>query len=250
MKLRILSDLHLGASEHSHIDAIKQGDEDVVVCAGDVSNDGVKSLMWLRQTFPDKAIVFVPGNHEYYGSNIADMNASMLKVGEDLSIRVLLNDFGKLGDIKFVGSTLWSNFQLFHSSQVAYAMSQSERYVNDFYHIEVNPSQKLSAHYVLHNLFAPALKFLEEQLETDEKRVVVTHFAPCTKSVAERYQHDPVTPYFVNNLDYLMGRAPLFIHGHCHTAFDYECNGSRVVCNPSGYRNEGTKFNPDLIVEA
>ena len=46
-----------------------------------------------------------------------------------------------------------------------------------------------------------------------------------------------------------MGRAPLWIHGHTHTAFDYTVRGTRVVCNPRGYAGEQTGFRADLVVE-
>ena len=45
-----------------------------------------------------------------------------------------------------------------------------------------------------------------------------------------------------------MGRAALWIHGHTHTAFDYDVRGTRVVCNPRGYPHETTGFDPALVV--
>ena len=36
----------------------------------------------------------------------------------------------------------------------------------------------------------------------------------------------------------------LWIHGHTHDTIDRDLHGTRVVCNPSGYRQEyGTVFN-------
>ena len=45
-----------------------------------------------------------------------------------------------------------------------------------------------------------------------------------------------------------MGRAPLWIHGHTHTVFDYVVSGTRIVCNPRGYPKEPTGFRPDFVV--
>jgi len=62
-----------------------------------------------------------------------------------------------------------------------------------------------------------------------------------------------LTPAFASDLDELMGadRIDLWVHGHTHDAFDYELNGTRVVCNPRGYvgydRDNG--FNADLVVD-
>lgn len=68
MKLLILSDLHLDvapmALEHEgrRIDR----DADLVVLAGDI-DEGTRGLRWARASFPDKPIVYVAGNHEFYG---------------------------------------------------------------------------------------------------------------------------------------------------------------------------------------
>jgi len=40
----------------------------------------------------------------------------------------------------------------------------------------------------------------------------------------------------------------LWVHGHSHTAVDYEVAGTRVVCNPRGYPGEETGFNPGLVL--
>ena len=77
----------------------------------------------------------------------------------------------------------------------------------------------------------------------------MTHFAPHPKSIAPLYQGHPANPGFIVDLDRLMGKAELWIHGHTHTAFDYHMHGTRVVCNPRGYPKETTGFAPGLVVE-
>ena len=253
LNLRVLSDVHLGNGDLHRITAIKQGDEDIVACSGDVSNDAVQSLEWLRFTFPDKRIVFVLGNHEYYGHSMAEAEYVAREIGRALSIDVLINDTVEIEGVKFIGTTLWSNFALYpFSGEVIESMRQCERWINDFDRIAVNPDRKLSASYVRNMLWSPAHKFLTNALSDCDfyKTVVVTHFAPCSKSVAPRYEGDICTPYFVNRHDDLIPKAKLWIHGHTHTAFDYTLDGARVICNPSGYSKEPVEFNPDLIVEA
>ena len=45
----------------------------------------------------------------------------------------------------------------------------------------------------------------------------------------------------------------LWVHGHTHDSFDYEVNGTRVLCNPRGYakdgRNENARFDVNLCVD-
>lgn len=69
-----------------------------------------------------------------------------------------------------------------------------------------------------------------------------------------QYQGDPLIPAFVSDLDRLMGRASLGIHGHVHSSMDYCVSGTRVVSNPRGYWHtlagqENMAFQPALLVE-
>ena len=75
------------------------------------------------------------------------------------------------------------------------------------------------------------------------------HFAPHPRSVAPGYAGHHANPGFVLDLENLMGRAVLWIHGHTHTFFDYSVRGTRVVCNPRGYLDELTGFRPGFTVE-
>lgn len=69
-RLLILSDLHLDHRALSPEYDGKRLDEqaDVVVLAGDI-HVGTKGLRWARETFPDKPIVYVAGNHEFFGQH-------------------------------------------------------------------------------------------------------------------------------------------------------------------------------------
>ena len=62
MKILVLSDLYLA---HLHFLAEHAGERidaqaDVVVLAGDI-DDGASGFRWARETFPDKAVVYVAG---------------------------------------------------------------------------------------------------------------------------------------------------------------------------------------------
>ena len=73
------------------------------------------------------------------------------------------------------------------------------------------------------------------------------------QSVAPRFKADLVSACFASELDYLFGKMELWVHGHTHDNFDYEVNGTRVICNPRGYvtmnGTENFDFNPALVVE-
>jgi hypothetical protein len=87
---------------------------------------------------------------------------------------------------------------------------------------------------------------------------VVTHHLPSMRSVAPRYENDPLTAAFASNCDDLLELgADLWIHGHTHDSCDYMAGRMRVVCNPRGYaevwgrslKAENPCFVRDLVVE-
>lgn len=61
MRLHVLSDLHIEFDDFEP----PETSADVVVLAGD-THVGVKGIEWAAQAFPDKPILYVPGNHEFY----------------------------------------------------------------------------------------------------------------------------------------------------------------------------------------
>ncbi len=64
MKLNILSDLHLGLGALE----IPRNDADAVILAGDIARP-TEAVSW-ASAFA-KPVIYVPGNHEFYGGSIA-----------------------------------------------------------------------------------------------------------------------------------------------------------------------------------
>ena len=65
MKIRVLSDLHLEFQSWTPPSV----PADVVVLAGDIAS-GADGIHWGREHFPESEIIYVPGNHEFFGSEI------------------------------------------------------------------------------------------------------------------------------------------------------------------------------------
>ena len=47
-------------------------DADAVILAGDIHRT-TQGLRWARERWPDLPMVYVPGNHEFYGSHLFGM---------------------------------------------------------------------------------------------------------------------------------------------------------------------------------
>ncbi len=108
MKIRVLSDLHLEFAVWTPPAA----DADVIVLAGDI-HVGVRGLEWAREQFPSLPIIYVTGNHEFYGGQMQQVSAALRATAERLEIKLL--DAGELvlDDTRFLGATLWTDFALY-----------------------------------------------------------------------------------------------------------------------------------------
>jgi predicted phosphodiesterase len=258
MRILPLSDLHheLWKQFAPQFD-LSTSRPDVVALAGDI-NTGAKAVEWAAETFKNIPVIYVHGNHEAYGHNLEDMQSEIAAACEQTEHVHFLN-CGELvlGNIRFLGATLWTNFKLFGDDDRQAAMREAEACMADYKRIRLAKEgyRKLRA--------ADTAKFhsihknwLQKKLEEPftGKTVVVTHMAPSMHSVSERYALDRISAAYASNLDEIVGKSDLWIHGHMHESFDYRIGKCRVICNPCGYMTRGggienDQFNPQLVIE-
>jgi predicted phosphodiesterase len=114
MKLLILSDLHL----EFHPMRVPPGDFDAVVLAGDIQAPGRRGVAWAaaEPAFTGKPVLYVPGNHEFYGQVLASELAEMHATAQGTNVQVLDQDVVTLasdaGPVRVLGATLWTDFRL------------------------------------------------------------------------------------------------------------------------------------------
>jgi len=247
-KLWILSDLHLEFFEGKY--SPNPPKHDFLILAGDI-DIGIKNSVYSISHLSNNPIIQIAGNHEYYRryfeneiNAIDDVRSAGWNYLENHTY------ISQEHNIKFIGCTLWSDFNIFNNQQES--MILSERYINDFFLINHN-GRNFRPEYAL-KIHKTSLSFLNRELESPfmGKRVVITHHAPSKYSIHPRFQDSPLTPSFVNNLEKLILRyqPDLWIHGHTHDSFDYYIKNTRVICNPRGYDHElNSSFKEDLVVE-
>jgi predicted phosphodiesterase len=252
MKLNILSDLHLSQGEL----ALPANDADVVVLAGDIARPP-EAIAWASRL--GKPVLYVPGNHEFYGGTLQGAVAQLKQLCEGTRIRVLDDEVQLIGNVRFLGSTLWTDFMLLGAGEGRQAaMDEAVRLMRDFSRIrldETTPALFTPRHSA--SLFQRHAAWLADQLATPHEgpTVVITHHAPSRASIHPRFEGSLLNACFVSDAQYLLegGRAQLWIHGHTHDSFDYVLDGTRVVCNPRGYArggvNENAAFDPDLVIQ-
>ena len=242
MKLHILNDLHIEFEDFTP----PETDADIVILAGDIGV-GIGGLQWAEAQFPDRPVIYVPGNHEFYHHDIALIDE--LKAQAPANIHVLNDDQVVIDGVRFLGSILWADFALFGEADKFFSMQAARQRMTDFSIIQnhgqcFTPEDAIRLHNGSRDWLAA---MLTESF--DGKTVVVTHHAPSSQSVHPRYARDLLTPAFASNLENLMEgeRVALWAHGHMHESFDYEIYGTRVVCNPRGYAREA--LNPEFRLD-
>ncbi len=246
MKLHILSDLHTEFADFEP----PETDADVVVLAGDIGV-GTGGIEWAERQFRGMPVIYVPGNHEYYHHDVGIVE--QLKSSAPANVHVLDQDAFELEGVRFLGTTLWTDFRFYGEGEARASRELAERSIGDFTLIRNGDRRFTPEDSVRIHESGKAWLVSELQKPFRGSTVVVTHHLPATPSIADRYKDNPFNPAFVSNLeDVIEQHQPdLWIHGHTHVACDYRIHGTRVVCNPGGYPSESSDrgFLPGLIVE-
>lgn len=254
MRLHVLSDLHLERGGGLDVDA--DADADVVVLAGDIG-PGVAGLRAAATRWPEHPIVYVAGNHEPYRQALPDLTSRLRTAATafDGRVHMLERDEATIGGVRFLGCTLWSDFEVGGEGERDRAMAICGALVNDYQHIEWSPAARTLRPEDTLRLHRISRRWLEHRLSTpyDGPTVVVTHHAPLPP------RDRPTDPLrralagaFVSDLGDLMGadHPAMWIHGHTHRRVDVSARGTRVVSNPRGYPHEPVAgFDPALVLE-
>lgn len=253
MRLRILSDLH---REFGYVE-LPDVPADVVILAGD-TDIGVRGVRWAQEAFPSTPVLYLAGNHEYYGETLEKLLVQLRAETAGSNVRLLENDTVTIGAYRFFGATLWTDFRLFADQQVDAMLKAKDpsRGMTDYRKIRTLPKyQRLKPVNTL-SRHSTSLGALKEFLAggAREKSIVLTHHAPSSRSLLPAWEADLLSAAYTSNLELLIEEIgpTLWVHGHIHAARDYRIGQTRVVSNPLGYQGtekQQTGFIPDLVIE-
>jgi predicted phosphodiesterase len=245
MKLQVYSDLHL---ETEQFDPQPAPGADLLVLAGDIDSTWAAYERFAGWPVP---VLVVAGNHEFdgrameavvpalgahcsrFGLTLLHRQSTLFTAPDGLRLRVL-------------GTTRWSDFDLFGSASRA----RAERAAAYFLRLmqATRDGQPLDAQAVRAEGLA-CRAWLEAELQRSpqgawDKTLVITHFAPSLRSADPRYGQQPGTASFCNADDDLIPRAELWLHGHLHCRHDYRVPRpgrapAHVVCQARGLAHKG-----------
>lgn len=266
-----MSDLHLEG--HPHFRPRPAPGAELLVLAGDIGSYQRDSQLpdadfGLARFSPALGawpvpVLYVPGNHEYDALDFDATHARLRETCERLGITWLEREEHVVGDVRFVGTTLWADFDALVLRPDAPEPTLQEQ-------LKLRHKAFRAANFYLQK--AAALRHGEPMLAEGWREqalvchawlraalarpfagttVVVTHFAPSLRSHDPRYGLTPATAAFCNSLEGLMEQAQYWLHGHLHCQHDYVERGCRVVANTLGYAGKGEQegFREALVLD-
>jgi len=259
MRLWILSDLHMDLAREWDLPVLSaRPASDVLVVAGDLTSRMERGVRWLAQRVSDLPVVYIAGNHEGYGADI-DRTIEKAKVAAaGTNIHVLDDGAVVIGGVRFLGTTLWTDFELFGAPAAAMAaaadqMNDYRRVRVDHYQRRLRPADTLARH-------RQGRAFLAAALATPfaGPTVVVTHHGIDRLCSRPQYADDIITAAYVSDLAGMVAehQPDVWIYGHTHQSDDRTIGRTRVLSNAKGYGPwppertwENPQFNPTLTID-
>ncbi len=242
MDFQIASDLHLetcggmGALPHR----FPKRQAPVLILCGDVypysMPDYAKVLQKVAEPFD--MVLYVPGNHEYYGSD-RDIDSYIEKVCYSIGNVVYMNNRSiNIMGVQFIGATMWTDNPTGRNASSV---------MNDYRMIGGMTPTRTKAIHDQHKRYV----IKEIMRAKDAGRtgaVVMTHHAPDIR-LAFDITSRPVETfpfYFSKDLRRITDDSfiKVWVHGHTHEAYRTHIHpkGPLFVSNAMGYPNEETGY--------
>lgn len=241
MKIYYASDIH---SEYLKYVDIPRPDAEpaVIVLAGDigVADQAQDYVAAIADAFPVTDIIWVAGNHEFYGVNIDAQLEEYRHFSEaHPRIHFLENNALTLNGVTFLGCTLWTDFSALGEPSQTLCLNNSQR-LADFFYIHTR-NGKFSAEDSIAR-FDESYHWLNTQLAqcNAEKTVVITHFPPCREARHGEITEDFLAAYFQANASALIEdhQPAYWIYGHNHWSDRFTIGKTQLVSNQLGYAKE------------
>ena len=255
-KVWIMSDLHQEFDEFAW-KSDNTPDHDLLILAGDIHSPAKAAIDYAEQ-LTDKPIIMICGNHEFYGGTMDEVLAeARLRAKTSSNIHFLENDSIIIGDIRVLGCTLWTDFELFGRDQKNYSASKAEKVMNDYRRIKrvgktsgrrrrIRPEHTLVRH-------RKSRHFIEMELSKthDGPTIVVTHHAPTKSGVADEHRNQTISAAYASNMDDVITthQPDLWVFGHTHLNHDSQIGSTRIVSNAKGYGDQNSEFEPEFVIE-
>lgn len=250
MTFQYCSDLHLEFPENKRflLENPLPVKGDILLLAGDiVPFDLMDQHAWFFDFVSShfEAAYWLPGNHEYYGSDAAERSGVLNERVRD-NVFLVNNTSVQTGKINVIFSTLWSNIQPMNEWLI-------ERGMSDFHEIRFQGG--LFSAGIFNRFHREAMRFLQTEFSRPRtgKTIVVSHHVPTFLNYPPQYKTSILNEAFAVELFPLIENAPVdyWIYGHHHQPIPDFMIGNACICtNQLGYVRYGehTKFDPARVI--
>ena len=246
MRIHVLSDLHIefGDFEYPEVKA------DAVILAGD-THTKLNGLKWAKIAIPDIPVLYLLGNHEYYGAKFPRLVEKLKDEAVGSNVSVLEESIFEMKGFRFFGATLWTDMALHGDPQIG---SVEALKMNDYQRVRYSPTYRKLRPAETRSRHRSTLEALNRFVVSGDasRSIVLTHHAPSARSLPERRRTELISCAYASHLDdQIEALSPLiWVHGHIHHSRDYFIGRTRVIANPRAYIDEpNPNFNPRLVID-
>jgi hypothetical protein len=251
IQLQIASDIHF---EHRFFpyEHIINPVGNVLALLGDIdsvfSSNLPKFLKWCKSRF--NHVLYVPGNHEFYSPSttkpvtITEITQKLKDMCDQIGVTLLQNSHVDIGDVRFIGSTLWSYVPHEYKELV-------KAHLNDYRLIFKTPNKCIDVNDTVAEYCKSRDYITKTIANTKNKKIVVlTHHAPSLyKTSSPKYALKPTTTGFASHLPYTPGIIRLWCSGHTHYNFHHSVQGYELISNQFGYFDNPIRgYKSDLVI--
>lgn len=274
MKIQILSDLHLeffnnfreSITNFRIIENLCKSfftEADILIIAGDLGIFVNPNLILALDFFINhySQVLYIPGNHEYYGTSFREAeryfsfitSMERIRTGEEFSVGNIHATTGWFTEKPDISYCYWKKIADSYSIGLDYPVEKISRDINSGWgglYTEYQYKNEAPLHEFFHR-GERAIQYLMDHVNPGD--IIVTHHLPLWSSIDPNYKEDKTNYFYVNEgmRKVIEQKQPsLWIHGHTHCSNDYTVGDTRVISNPRGYPGQvNQEFNPHFIIE-
>lgn len=250
LRILVLSDLHneLMRRHGESPASLPDVECDLVVLAGDI-DVGAQGVRWAAAESDrlGKPILYVAGNHEHYGQDIGANLRALRRAAAGTGVHFLENDQIELGGTRFLGCTLWTDYQSGTGDHKANMALIGARLPD---HQLIRSAKRPFTPALARRRHRRSARWLEDELARPfaGPTVVVSHHGPSMHCAHPLFSPGPLDGAFFSARDDLVARADLWIFGHTHRSLDTRVGDCRLVSNQRGYRGEESGFEASKVL--
>ncbi|HDY84528.1 hypothetical protein LCGC14_0997380 [marine sediment metagenome] len=245
LRVALISDIHNEYLRRSNnLPDLHIGDQkiDVIVLAGDIDTQGFGAHWAVRQSeLFNVPVIYVLGNHEFYdASEEVSALEQIREITHSTNVHVLDCESVVIKGCRFIGATMWTDFNLLGAHKKARVLQQVLWNMNDFEQIALyaHDNRKVTPNDMM-QWFKHSISYIKTELEQpfDGKTIVVTHHAPSALCMPAGYEYDLLSAAYANNLDELIEQLGpnAWFYGHIHHAKSQRIGRTLVMNHPAGY---------------